>query len=264
MAELTIENEDIEERLRACGRYASFSPQIQHVNDMVHEEATLIRKTLAQMPLISTPVLPFFSNDSSLIGRTTKGAVNEVNRAAGESLSHRELVDEVDIDPIAGLTNAEIGVQAVTEFPNLAWEAIKAGLNKEQITNTQLNIHIGEAQKHQKDIDLLLDFSAELTGHKEDAGELSQKAKDLLEELKGRGIDLFKGEDKMINKEKLAALKDLSNSQVDKLRSNLQMLFTTQIQPKIQAVGSIMEALKDILRNHRKACDKALQLPGRG
>ncbi len=146
------------------------------------------------------------------------------------------------------------------DFPNLAWEAVKAGLAKERLSNEQLNTHIKEAEKIQKDIDLLLDFSAELTAHKDESKELSEKAKALLAQLKERGIDLWKGEG--LNKEKISELKSLTSGQVDKLRSNLQIIFTTKIQFLIQAIGAIMESLKDIIRNNNKLISTINRLPG--
>ena len=207
-----------------------------HVNDLPEGEAALIKKTIAQMPHITTPTP--HPADKSLNGRVSLGPVDEK-------------------------ANSEIALQAVLEFPNLAWEAIKAGLAKEEISNRQLNGYIQEAEKHQKDIDLLLNFSAELTGHKEDIAEMSEKMKQLLSELKDRGIDLVKGADQTLNKEKIAELKSLASSRVDQLRSNVQILFTTKIQVQIQSIGAIMETLKDIIRNNTKLISTANRLPGR-
>lgn len=229
MAEIAF---DTDYEIDALRRVHGFSPVTSdkvHVNDMEAEEAALIKKTIAQMPHISTPIPS--STDASLAGRATLGPVD-----SAVTVAH---------DP-------NIVLEAVTEFPNLAWEAIKVGLAKEKRTNDELNAHIKDAERHQKDIDLLLDFSAEMTGHKEDSTELSQKAKDLIEELKGRGIDLWRGEDKTINKEKISAMKELSGHQVDKSRSHLQNLVLTKIQPKIANIGAIMETLKDIIRNNTK------------
>lgn len=248
-----IYDEETEERLRGQG---ISDPSRVTLAQLDPTTARAIERMQRLIGHITTPTPS--ATDAPLSGRVTPGAV--------------ERAPAPEIDPIAGLTNGEIAGKAMSEFPNLAWQAIKAGLAKEKFTNDQLNGHIREAEKHQKDIDLLLDLSAELTGYKDDMTDLSQKAsegskksaKELLEELKERGIDLWKGEDTKINKEKVSALKDLSKSQMDKLHGNLQRLFTTRIQPKIQEMASVMEALKDILRNQRRVCDKALQLPGRG
>jgi hypothetical protein len=231
---------DIDELKRSRGGCAWNAPLVTddklHVNDMKAEEAALIRKTVAQMPHI--PSLINY-NRKSLNGIATLGPVEGRVRPA---------VENAVMNNAAEAEDPNIVLQAVTEFPNLAWEAIKAGLLKEEITNRQLNAHIKEAEKHQKDIDLLLDFNLEMSGHKEDATELSQRANELLDELKARGIDLWKGE-RAYSKEKASTAKDNSGNQVDKARSKLQSIVLTGIQPKISNIGSIMETLKDILRN---------------
>lgn len=147
------------------------------------------------------------------------------------------------------------------DFPNLAWESVKAGLAKEKLVNSELNKHIAQAEMHQKDIDLLLEFSAKLTAHKEGT-EMSPEMLQLLDQLKTRGIDLWQGDEKELSKEKISELKSLSSSHVDKLRSNLQIIFTTKIQTLIQSIGSIMEILKDIIRNNTKLINAANRLPG--
>lgn len=144
--------------------------------------------------------------------------------------------------------------------PNLAWGALQAGLAKERQTNIEISNHVKDGEKMQKDIDLLLDLNAELIAHKEGqpAGEPLKK---ILSELAERHVHLWKGED--LSKEKISELKSLSSAQVDKLRSNLQILFTTKIQPAIQAISAILETVKEIIRNDTRLKQKANQLPGR-
>jgi uncharacterized protein YhaN len=146
----------------------------------------------------------------------------------------------------------------VEEFPHLAWESVKAGLAKEELTNRQINEYIKEAEECQKTIDLLLDFSTELTMMKEDQKEMSEKMRDLMAELKVRGIDL--GDD--FSKEKVSELKTLVNGKIDNMRSQLQILFTTKIQTLIQQIGTIMEIMKDIIRNNGRLVSAANRLPG--
>ncbi len=155
----------------------------------------------------------------------------------------------------------------LNDFPQLAWEAIKAGLAKEEIMNRTLNGYIQEAETSQQSIDLLLDLSAALTSMKEEMKEEETQdkmktVKNLLNELKERGIDLKHEAEKPFTKEEIAELKSLSSAQVDKLRSNVQILFTTKIQPAIQSISSIMEILKDIIRNNNALISKANRLPG--
>jgi len=249
---LGIEEED---RNRIAGIYGQYHQALDqaklHVNDMPPEEGNLIRRTVSQMSNISTSIP--HASDKSLKGRVTLGPVE--TRTA-EQIGLDESQEEVD---------PELLMKAVEIDPNLAWEAVKLGLAKEQHTNRQLNELIKEAKELQKKIDLLLDFSAELTGQKDDTNELSEKAKTIMADLKKLGVELWKGEDQAINKEKLSELKALSGSHVDKLRSELQVKINTEIQPKMQDIASIMSMLQEIIRSHRKLIDKALQLStGRG
>jgi hypothetical protein len=149
-----------------------------------------------------------------------------------------------------GLRRAEAGEElGQPGFPNLAWESLKAGLAKEGVTKQILEGHIKTAQDHQKKIDLLLDLTTEFISLPSDKdATLSQKAQDLLKELKERGITIW--EDDKIPKDKLPEVKSLTSSMVDKHRTELQTLFTTKIQVIIQNDASIIEALKNIVKEN--------------
>lgn len=225
-----------------------------HINDMKPEEAELIRKTLAQMANIGAPIPSQI--DKPLTGRVSVGAPTSatLNRIDSALADHLVELEEVEAD----LQNKG---SAIKDFPNLAWESIQAGLIKEQITNDQINAHVKEAENIQKDIDLLLELSAELTALKE--GEApTEKMKEILDQLKIRDIDLWKRDLSEMNKEEISEMKSLSSAQVDKLRSNLQIIFTTKVQVLIQSIGSIMEILKDIIRNNSRLINAANRLPG--
>lgn len=220
-----------------------------HINDLKHEAANLIQRTNE----LSSNISSAGATGPSLIDRVSIGRPNPMSL---DDIQTNLAAHKNTLKTIAASPNP-----LALDFPNLAWEAIKAGLAKEQMTNNQLNQHIKEAEQHQKDIDLLLDFSAELTGHKEDE-EMTEKMKTLLKGLKDRGIDLWKGEESKLSKEKISELKSLASSQVDKLRSNLQIIFTTKIQVLIQSISAIMEILKDVIRNNNKLISAANRLPG--
>ena len=240
----------LDEEDRSFGVYQTgFAPDLSAVKLDERQDATTIRKVMdiATSDLMTPP----HAAGSSLVDRVATVEEVEAQNAHLEKL-HEELASYTEtISEDRGL-----------DFPNLAWESVKLGLAKEKVVNAQLIGHIKEAEQHQKDIDLLLDFSAELTAHKKESGEMSEKMKDLLAQLKERGIDLWKREDHNLNEERVSDLKSLTNSQVDKLRSNLQIAFTTKIQTLIQSIGAIMDTLKDIIRNNNKLINSANRLPG--
>lgn len=234
-----------------------------HVNDLDESTASAIRRTKALMGHLAPP-LPH-SSDKSLVGRTTLGA--PASLSIEELESQNKYLQGLETQLESHKSSVENAPKLITQysratFPNLAWESVKAGLAKEKITNDQLNGHISEAQKLQKDIDILLDLSAELTALKDDVNEMPEKVKTILGQLKERGIDLWKTEGNEISKEKISELKSLTSAQVDKLRSNLQIIFTTKIQTLVQSIGAILECVKDIIRNNTKLINAANRLPG--
>jgi hypothetical protein len=176
--------------------------------------------------------------DAETIRKAQWVAPQALRTTALPTFVDRPLTDRVSV----GKVEDKKATRAVLDFPNLAWEAIDAGLRKEQLTNIELSGHIAHAKEHQANIDLLLDLSAELSSHPENVSELTEKAKEKLEALKYRGIDLWKGEDKKITKDRLSELKTLVSTRVEKERSDLSIL----------NIGAIMETLKDISRNNSR------------
>ncbi len=254
--DMSIDESDLELR-NSIHSFLPVSDKV-HVDELEEKEGALIRKTVAQMSHIATPAPG--ATGPSLVGRAHHITPISLNTARIEEDLETHLADLRATE--SRLRSDNPPALRTPNFPNLAWESVKAGLAQEKLTNDKLNGYIKEAEKNQKDIDLLLDFSAELTAQKEDVKELSEKMKDLLAKLKERDIDLWKGEDQKVNKEKISELKSLASAQVDKLRSNLQILFTTKIQVQIQNISAIMETLKDIIRNNTKLINTANRLPG--
>jgi hypothetical protein len=234
---------DSEAAIRNIGEVSS-SDTIR-LKDMPPAEADLIRRTGEA----AARYVPSSSSAPSLEGR-----VNEIDAEALENQNGRL---EALSHQLATM-HSQLATATLDNFPHLAWESVKAGLAQEKIINNKINGYVDEIEKHQKDIDTLLDLNAELTKMKE--GNLSEKAKDLLNQLKERGIDLWKGEDKL-TKEKISELKTLSSQQVDKLRSKIQIIFSTKVQSSMQNINSIMEVLKNIISNNRKLIDRTLTLP---
>lgn len=223
-----------------------------------------------------TPDVPH-ARDSSLRGRVSEGEVPRVRPTEGapsgekpsaevESLSIPMIRHKLELarSEVREIRNRLQGENPPAphefKFPNLAWEAVQLALAKEAWTDEQLKKHVAEAKGHQKDIDLLLDVSAELTGLKDGQKEITPALQQKFDELKERGIDLWKGEDKTLTKEKIFEIKSLSSAQVDKLRSNLQIIFVSKLQPLIQAMGAILEGFRKIVSDSDRVIRKTLEL----
>lgn len=164
--------------------------------------------------------------------------------------------------PILAAPLAEERVTAVSSFPNLAFEAVNASLIQERRTNDKINEQIRAIEEQQNLISDLLDLSAECTAHK--GGATSEKMRGLLAKLKEKGIELWKGEDtNNLPKEKVSEIKSLISAQIDKAKSNIQIRFTTKVQPDLQRISAIMEAVKHIINSNSRLINAANRLPGR-
>lgn len=180
----------------------------------------------------------------------------EFPHAAWESI--KEKIAEKQAKTLAK-EEALIELEKKEEFPNVAYEFVKLGLAKEKFVNEQINGHVREANKIQKQIDLLLDLQGQLNALSNEASEMTQEMKDIIAELKELGVDVWKEEKFEINKEKVSKLKSHASSQVDKLRSNLQIIFTTKIQVFIQMISSILEIVKESIHNDTRGKSRILQ-----
>jgi hypothetical protein len=231
--------------------------QAIHIKNLDPIEAAKIEKTqMAAIPAIQKTDYPSPS-DPSLNGKVTLGAPQPME--IDNDVQPMDIDDPIyPLDPSLDLD--ALGVdrekwktswKAVSEFPALAWESVKAGLAKESQSNDVLNRHIEEAENHQKIIDLLLEFNAELTalGDKTD---MTPRMKAVVKELREQGVDLKVDENAKIGRDKAIELKSLNSSFIDQRRSKLQILFTTKIQVVIQNISSIMEALKSIVKDHQR------------
>ncbi|EKE07727.1 MAG: hypothetical protein ACD_17C00543G0003 [uncultured bacterium] len=232
MAEITSVSDD-EEDVRNI--FLPVHSQPVHLQELPVQEQQLLHNVTAQLPRISS-AQPHPMSPPLDPSRVTFSSPE--SSATVEALEH--LSQELD----------NVAQSGSLKFPKLAWEAVQLSLAKEKQLNEKMNGHIEEAGKIQKNIDLLLDLNALLIPLKKESNEVSQELKNLLGELKERGIDLWKNDGKTLSKEDIAQLKSLSSAQTDKLRSNLQILFTTQINDCVHKIQAILEACKNIIREN--------------
>lgn len=225
-----------------------------HINDC--EQA--VPKTHQIAPRLILNTASPHPADSSLQGRVSYPAQTDKMEIETDAMDV-ETVEAENVSPdlleetINQLNPEQVVQTSVDNFPNLAWKCVEAGLNAEKISNDKLKGFIEEARHIQDKMDKLLDFSTELSALPEDAKEMSDKMKTILADLRQEGIDLWPAEKGTeISKDKIIELKSLASSRTDKLRSDLQILFTTKIQHEIQTIGSIVESLRDILRNNSR------------
>ena len=186
-------------------------------------------------------------------------------------------VDEIEnVGPVAGLIDPtstslisktlleektdEIASKIIgkSDFPNVAYGSIQAALKREKYSSMKLQERSIEVKQHLKNIDLLLDLSAEISSLPEgDAQTPSEKFKQVAEQLKEQGIHILKGSDKLQKGE----CKALVSAQIDKERTALQTTITTEIQPEINNINSIMNILQQIIQSDARLKRKMCELP---
>lgn len=142
---------------------------------------------------------------------------------------------------------------------NPASAMIEAGIAFEQKSTQELSRMEAESNKFIESIDLLLDLSRELTSLNAENPKLTSSARDLIQNLKDRGINLINLEEgKEIDKEQLSALKTTIGSHIDKLRTQLQQIFT-KMQTVIQNMSSVNDSIKKMISEQSDLIRKVLE-----
>lgn len=137
--------------------------------------------------------------------------------------------------------------QHVTSFLsiNVAWEILALGLKKETLYQTKLAKSTNEASEIQQTIQKLIELNGELSISEKDVV-LSDRAINLCKELEKAQITLIKPGEKKISPARMGELKAQIGSQNDRLKTQLQTLFTTKIQVMINEMNSLLESLRTI------------------
>lgn len=137
---------------------------------------------------------------------------------------------------------------AKTAFPNIAYEMIRIGLRVEARSNKELDRHAKEAGEIQKTIEKLIDLSGHFSEKAKGSSEkeLSEKITALCSQLKEQGIEIFSGDLKKLKEEQIVEIKAKIGAHTDRLKTDLQIKFTTEIQVKINELHSILDCLKTI------------------
>lgn len=152
-----------------------------------------------------------------------------------------------------GLAGAEpTEPEFILSFPDATREGLEAGFAKERANRVQLQGYIKQAKEYQKNIDLFIQLTTELTAAKPDQDfVLPESAKSIMAELKARGIEVWKGDPNKIPKDKIHAVKSDITGQSDQNRNKLNTLFTADIQPLIGTDASLIQALQGLLRDRK-------------
>ncbi len=130
---------------------------------------------------------------------------------------------------------------------NLAYEVIKVigSYEKDKAEKDLKNLQ-EKADEFTRSIDLLLDLSRETGKLNSEKPKITDEIRSLLEQLKSRGINLDLTNGKEIDKEQLMTLKSAIGSHTDKLRMEVQQIFT-KMQTVLSSLSSVLDSGKKII-----------------
>ena len=93
-----------------------------------------------------------------------------------------------------------------------------------------------------------------LAGDKEELT-ISDELRELSRALKEKGIQTFSEDKKVLSREEIAEIKTNISMQIDQLKTEMQVIFSSMIQPKISEMNSLLETLKMIEKYQTKLLD---------
>ncbi|MBI5272846.1 MAG: hypothetical protein HY861_02550 [Chlamydiia bacterium] len=147
---------------------------------------------------------------------------------------------------------------ARTGFPNIPLAAVQLGLAKEQMETRKIQ-ELSKAVKQDLAVsNLLLTLSSSLTALPSDKSShaITDKIRSSVIELEKHGISLpISSDTKTITKEQLTEIKASISEHNSRLRSQIQSTVSTEIQPTLTRLQSMMNTLSEILRATRRESD---------
>ena len=116
--------------------------------------------------------------------------------------------------------------------------------------------HANEAKEIQALLKKNIDLNSKLSviGDKEEMT-ISTELRDLSRALREKGIQTFSEDKKVLSREEIAEIKTNIGMQIDQLKTEMQVIFSSHIQPKISEMNSLLETLKMIEKYQTKLLD---------
>jgi|GEM_PF-2558204 len=152
-------------------------------------------------------------------------------------------------------TDVKVSIQATKILStNVGWEIVNIGLKKERIYNSELLKKTNEATEIQQTIQKLIELNGQLSISEKDVV-LSDKTIALFKELEKAKITIVQPADKKISPARMAEIKAQIGAHNDRLKTELQTLFTTKIQVMINELNSLLDTLRTI----QKAFDRFME-----
>lgn len=209
---------------------------------------------------------PLEVNSRHPASRTHRIAPDIISRI--DHPSNTERLDEARItspsenDRNISLAAESAGLSQASSFPNFAWHAMEIALKREQYGSEKIRALSLNVKEHLAHIDALLDVSSELSAlpSDKDSHEISNKMKDMFAKLEQAKIQIWKGGLK-ITKDQLGEMKAQLSSHIDKFRTKIQTIISTEIQPEANNLQAIMNILQQIIQSDARLKRKTAELP---
>lgn len=160
-----------------------------------------------------------------------------------------ENLETTALSPLEEKTNlvAQEIILDVNRVIDPARAAVLQGAILEQDCIEKIKVLEDKTNEMIQSIDLLLDLSRETGKLNAEKPVLNDTIISLVQQLKNRGINLLDiPEGKEIDKEQLAVLKSSLGSHLDKLRTEVQQIFT-KMQTFVQNMSSINDTIKKMI-----------------
>lgn len=132
-----------------------------------------------------------------------------------------------------------------SSFPHPAWEAVQAGLNQEMLRSRKIEELSRKTKTHLSYVDALLQMKAALIPLKDQTKISNDSINKMLKTLPESDQTAFQEAlQGTLDKE---AFKDLIQSKIDHYRHTIQMTHTTQMNPELTHIQTILGAVQKMI-----------------
>jgi hypothetical protein len=143
-------------------------------------------------------------------------------------------------------TDQKVNDQATKALSTNAGRAIlDLGMKREKVYQQQLAVSTKEASAINQTIKTLVDLNGKLSVSEKDVV-LSDEILKLFKELENAGITLLQSGEKKLPPARMSEVKAQISTHNDRLKTELQTIFSTKIQVMISELNSLLESLKMI------------------
>lgn len=191
----------------------------------------------------------------------TRGVSSDSLLSLGQSDRSLTPTEEATQEVADQILNRTEMNRVLTFDPSL--EVIKAGAAFEKKSTDLLSAMEKDSNASIAMIDLLLDLSKEAGALDSENPKITEKMRGLIDKLKENGLsilDISEGEE--IDKDRLTTLKSTIGSHIDKLRTQIQQIFT-KMQTVIQNMSSVNDTIKKMISEQadliRKILDRSIK-----